>query len=91
MLISQYEYDILVITLSLRGRYKQWNGLLEWKTGLDYWNGYLVTLNTLTQCTYSPNQVRAIAFAWEVHRYVCLLVCVSASQAINHSSEIKPG
>ena len=19
------------------GRYKQWNGLLEWKTGLDYW------------------------------------------------------
>ena len=21
------------------GRYKQWNGLLEWNTGLDYWNG----------------------------------------------------
>ena len=19
------------------GRYKQWNGLLEWNTGLDYW------------------------------------------------------
>ena len=24
------------ILLSL-GRYKQWNGLLEWNTGLDYW------------------------------------------------------
>ena len=25
--------DMVVIT----GRYKQWNGLLEWNTGLDYW------------------------------------------------------
>ena len=21
----------------ITGRYKQWNGLLEWNTGLDYW------------------------------------------------------
>ena len=21
----------------LSGRYKQWNGLMEWNTGLDYW------------------------------------------------------
>ena len=21
----------------MMGRYKQWNGLLEWNTGLDYW------------------------------------------------------
>ena len=21
----------------VKGRYKQWNGLLEWNTGLDYW------------------------------------------------------
>ena len=22
---------------SMQGRYKHWNGLLEWNTGLDYW------------------------------------------------------
>ena len=24
-------------TTFVMGRYKQWNGLLEWNTGLDYW------------------------------------------------------
>ena len=24
----------------IRGEYKQWNGLLEWNTGLDYWNEF---------------------------------------------------
>ena len=23
------------------GEYKQWNGLLEWNTGLDYWTDFL--------------------------------------------------
>ena len=23
------------------GVYKQWNGLLDWNTGMDYWNGLL--------------------------------------------------
>ena len=27
----------MLITLNTWGRYKQWNGLLEWNTGLDYW------------------------------------------------------
>ena len=22
---------------SITGRYKQWNGLMDWNTGLDYW------------------------------------------------------
>ena len=28
----------IVVTTILTGKYKQWNGLLEWNTGLDYWN-----------------------------------------------------
>jgi len=23
------------------GEYKQWNGLVEWNTGLDYWTAFL--------------------------------------------------
>ena len=67
---------------------------MEWTTGMENWIGLLEWLFSYIKYTnsmYSPNQVHAIAFAWEVRRYVCLLVYVSASQAINHSSEIKPG
>ena len=67
----------------LEGRYKQWNGLLEWNTGLDYWNGYLVTFYTLTQCTYQTRCAQLLLTGKYVGMwYVCLLVGVSASQAI---------
>ena len=27
----------LMLLADMLGRYRQWNGLLEWNTGLDYW------------------------------------------------------
>ena len=28
----------MLVPMYVRGRYKHWIGLLEWNTGLDYWN-----------------------------------------------------
>ena len=42
MLITKISYECTVIQLASitipPGEYKQWTGLLEWNTGLDYWN-----------------------------------------------------
>ena len=32
-----YIANHIVYSYIITGRYKQWNGLLEWNTGLDYW------------------------------------------------------
>ena len=29
--------NTLIVALENMGKYKQWNGLLEWNTGLGYW------------------------------------------------------
>ena len=44
------------------GEYKQWNGLLEWNTGLDYWNDFfnlnLLFLLAMLAYSYFENYVR---------------------------------
>ena len=47
-----------VNTLYMQGIYKQWNGLLEWNTGLDYWtelfsflDKFLFYLATVGDCS----------------------------------------
>ena len=30
-----------------KGVYKQWNGLLDWNTGMDYWNDIFLVLGGL--------------------------------------------
>ena len=47
---------------TLKGEYKQWNGLLEWNTGLDYWNDFfdlnLLFLLAMLAYSYFENYVR---------------------------------
>ena len=63
------------------GRYKQWNGLLEWNTGLDYWNGIFLFSNL-----YFPLTVCDIRYcgAWIMYRLVgiyCELLIMRISQS----------
>ena len=46
----------------MTGEYKQWNGLVEWNTGLDYWNDFfdlnLLFLLAMLAYSYFENYVR---------------------------------
>ena len=38
------EHDKKCLVDIMKGEYKQWTGLLEWNTGMDYWNDLFLIL-----------------------------------------------
>ena len=77
------------------GRYKQWNGLLEWSSGVDYWTEFFPFLDRFLCLLNQARIGRMMAYTLFlkivsvqtsicVFVYVCLCVGVSAPKAVNN-------
>ena len=71
---------------SYRGDYKQWTGLLEWNTGLDYWNElFCVFLPFLCACLIVTQHT---SYAWVVYT-TCMAVALDRLAVMHQNQEPK--
>ena len=76
----------------LWGEYKQWNGLLEWNTGLDYWNDFfdlnLLFLLAMLAYSYFENYIRDESSKMWAHNKCNNFLCVHwLSEHLGHFIE----
>ena len=74
------------------GEYKQWNGLLEWNTGLDYWNDFfdlnLLFLLAMLAYSYFENYVRdESSKMWAHNKHIDFLCVHWLSEHLGHFIE----